>query len=250
MLTIGYGSMLTEGFLSTVVLVAIAGFSFGILQDAGTGITLENWGVKYTSAMMSSFPKASMFVESYAKMVGSTFLSFIPVKFVKVIAGMWVASFAMTTLDTTNRLGRYAISEVCAPLKENSTNLYNFLTNKWVASSIPALIGLLLAYTRSFTVLWPSFSTANQLIASITLFTSVAWLQKRLKVKKVNMVLVPAYFLWITVTAAILWFSFVVLPGTIAIKPATGYTVLGIEIVMIVLNFIFIYDFLKVRRKA
>ncbi len=249
-MTIGYGSMLTEGFLSTIVLVSLAGFSFGILQEAGTGITLENWGMKYTSAMMGNFPKASMFVESYAKMVGATFLNVIPVRFVKVIAGMWVASFAMTTLDTTNRLGRYAICEVCAPLKDSSSTLYNFLTNKWIASSIPALIGLLLAYTKSFTVLWPSFSTANQLIASITLFTSVAWLQKRLKVKKLNIVLVPAYLLWITVTAAILWFSVVVLPGTIAAKPFTGYTVMGIEVIMIVLNFIFFYDFLKTRKKV
>ncbi len=249
-LTIGYGSMLTEGFLSTVVLVSVAGFSFGILQDAGTGITLENWGTNYTAAMMGTFPKASMFVESYAKMVGSTFLKIIPVQFVKVIAGMWVASFAMTTLDTTNRLGRYAICEVCAPLKESSSTLYNVLTNKWIASSIPALIGMLLAYTKSFTVLWPSFSTANQLIASITLFTSVAWLQKRMKVKNLNIVLIPAYLLWITVTAAILWFSFVVLPGTIAVKPITGYTVMSIEVIMIVLNFIFFYDFMKTRKNA
>ena len=246
---IGYGSMLTEGFLSTIVLISVAGFSFGILQDAGTGLTLENWGMKYTGAMMGSYPKAAMFVESYAKMVGSTFLSFIPVKFVKVIAGMWVASFAMTTLDTTNRLGRYAINEVCAPLKGKSDGLHSFLTNKWVASSIPALVGMLLAYTKSFTILWPSFSTANQLLASITLFTSAAWLAKRLNVKNLNMVLVPAYLLWFTVTAAILWFSFAVLPGTIAAKPVTGYTVMAIEVVMIILNFIFFYDFLKSRRE-
>jgi carbon starvation protein len=157
---------------------------------------------------------------------------------------MWVASFAMTTLDTTNRLGRYTLAEIFLPLKDSATGVYNFFTNRWVASIIPAAIGIWLGWSGNFTVLWPSFGSANQLIASIALLTGSAWVTKRLKVKS-NAALIPAYLLWITVTAAIIWFSAVVLPGTIQANPVTGIVVLIIEIIMLIMNVVFIIDFLK-----
>jgi carbon starvation protein len=198
--------------------------------------------------MSASFKEAATFTNSYAVMVDSTWLRFLPTEIVKIVAGMWVASFAMTTLDTTNRLGRYTIMELALPLKEKSEGFYNFITNRWVASTIPALIGIYLAWSGSFSILWPSFGSANQLIASIALLTSAAWVTKRLKTKA-NMVLIPAYLLWITVTAAIIWFSAVVLPGTIQANPTTGIVVLIIEIIMLIMNFIFIIDFLKTKNK-
>jgi len=161
---------------------------------------------------------------------------------------MWVAAFAMTTLDTTNRLGRYTLAEILLPLKDSADGAYRFLTNRWVASTIPAAIGIWLGWSGSFTVLWPSFGSANQLIASIALLTGSAWVVKRLK-GKAGAALIPAYALWITVTAAIIWFSAVVLPGTIASNPATGITVLIIEVIMLIMNFVFIVDFLKTRNE-
>ena len=101
--------MFTEGFLSTIVIVAIAGFGYTALKNAGVDaatLNMENWGAMFTKASASvKLSKANLFVQSYADMVNASFLSFIPGLYVKVIAGMWVASFAMTTLDTTNRLG-------------------------------------------------------------------------------------------------------------------------------------------------
>jgi carbon starvation protein len=178
-------------------------------------------------------------------MVATTWLGFIPTKVVQVIAGMWVAAFAMTTLDTTNRLARYTISELALPLKEKGSGTYDFLTNPWVASLIPAAIGVYLAWSGNFAILWPSFGSANQLVASITLLTAAAWATKRLKTKSTGLITIPAYLLWITVTAAIIWFSAVALPGTIKANPVTGVTVLVIEIIMLILNFIFIMDYLK-----
>jgi len=249
-LPIGYGTMLSEGFLSTVVIISIAGFGFGVLTKAGSGLSIQNWAQKYTSSMMEHYPKADMFTHSYAAMVKSTFLRFIPHKVITVLAGMWVASFALTTLDTTNRLARYTIAEMASPLKKNMRQLYDFLTNKWVASLIPAALGMWLAWSKNFTVLWPSFSTANQLIASIALLTGTIWLKKKIKTDKLNISLIPAIILWITVTAAIVWFSIVVLPATIAESPVTGISVLIIEIVMFVLNILFIIDFIKSYKEA
>jgi len=248
-LFIGYGAMLTEGFLSTLVVVSVAGFGLNLMVGKNMDINTANWASNYTSAMMKSYPKAAMFTASYAQMVASTWLNFIPTKIVQIIAGMWVASFAMTTLDTTNRLGRYTFSEIMLPLKNKNEKAYNFLTNRWIASLIPAAIGIYLAWSGNFTVLWPSFGTANQLIASIALLTGASWVIKRQKVKA-GFALVPAYLLWVTVTAAIIWFAAVVLPGTIKANPTTGITVLVIEITMLIMNFVFIFDFLKHRKDA
>ena len=168
---------------------------------------------------------------------------------VKLLAGMWVSSFAMTTLDTTNRLGRYCFAEIMLPIKDKNESAYNFFTNKWIASLVPALIGIWLAWSGNFTIIWPSFGSANQLIASMALLTGAAWVTTKLG-SKATYVLIPAYILWVTVTAAIIWFSAVILPASIAKNAATGVTLLVIEIVMLIMNVIFIIDFMKSRKEA
>ncbi|MBN2844477.1 MAG: carbon starvation protein A [Deltaproteobacteria bacterium] len=250
-LFIGYGAMFTEGFLSTIVVVSIAGFGYTALQTAGvTTETLNpgNWGAMFTKTSASvKLSAANLFVQSYTDMVGTTWLGFIPTKFVKVIAGMWVASFAMTTLDTTNRLARYCLSEMALPFKEKAEGLYNILTNRWVASIIPAAIGIWLAASGNWLIIWGSFGAANQLIASIALMTGAAFVAKKLKSSFVNAAVIPAWLLWITVTAALVWFIAVVQPGAIAAKPGPGWTVMVILVIMLILNFVFIADFIRTK---
>ncbi len=250
-LPIGYGAMFTEGFLSTIVILSIAGFGYTALRNAGvTAETLNagNWGAMFSKASGSvKLAAANLFVQSYADMVGSTWLGFIPTKIVKVIAGMWVASFAMTTLDTTNRLARYCVSEMAAPLKDSATGLYKALTNRWVASVIPAAIGIWLAATGNWLIIWASFGAANQLIAAIALMTGAAFAAKKLKSSFANVAVIPAWILWITVTCGTAWFIIVVQPGAIAAKPGPGWTVMVLLCVMLVLNFVFIWDFIKAK---
>jgi len=255
-LFIGYGSMFTEGFLSTVVVVACAGFGLTALKNAALAkgmeftLTASNWATDFTPVSGKlGLSQVNLFVQSYADMVNATWLAVIPTVYVKVIAGMWVAAFAMTTLDTTNRLARYCISEMALPLKGTSEGLYNFLTNRWVASVIPAFIGIYLAYSKNFTILWPSFGAANQLIASIALMTGACYVHSKLKSTFCNIAVIPAWILWVTVTAALIWFMAVVLPGNIAKAPAQGWTVMAISVIMLIMNFIFIVDFVKKYRQ-
>ncbi len=248
-LFIGYGAMFTEGFLSTIVIVSIAGFGYTALKNAGVDsetLNPGNWGAMFTKASASvGLSKANLFVQSYADMVNATWLGFLPAKIVKIIAGMWVASFAMTTLDTTNRLARYCLSEMALPLKDKASGLYSLLTNRWVASVIPAAIGIWLAASGNWLIIWGSFGAANQLIASIALMAGAAYAAKKLQSSFANSAVIPAWLLWITVTAAILWFIIVVQPGAIAAKPVPGWTVMVILCIMLLLNFLFIWDFVK-----
>ncbi|MBN2282378.1 MAG: carbon starvation protein A [Deltaproteobacteria bacterium] len=250
-LFVGYGSMFTEGFLSTVVIVSIAGFGYTALMNAG--VTTEalnpgNWGAAFTKVSAGAkLSAANLFVQSYADMVNATWLSVIPTQFVKVLAGMWVASFAMTTLDTTNRLARYCISEMVAPFKETSPAFFNLLTNRWIASTIPAAIGVYLAASGNWLIIWGSFGAANQLIASIALMTGAAFVAKKMKSSFASAAVIPAWLLWITVTCALIWFIIFVQPDAITAKPVPGWTVMIILVIMFVMNFIFIYDFVKTK---
>ncbi len=248
-LFIGYGAMFTEGFLSTIVVVSIAGFGYTALMNAGVTTEMlnpDNWGAMFTKASASvKLSKANLFVQSYADMVAVTWLGVIPAKYVKVIAGMWVASFAMTTLDTTNRLARYCLTEMAAPLKDSAGAVFAVLTNRWVASIIPAAIGIWLAATGNWLIIWGSFGAANQLIASIALMTGAAFIAKKLKSPYANIAVIPAWLLWITVTCAIIWFIAVVQPGAIAAKPYPGWTVTILLCIMLILSFVFFFDFIK-----
>jgi carbon starvation protein len=272
-LFIGYGAMFTEGFLSTIVICGIAGFGYTALKNGhaaqvaadtakavaagGTivapafALTLENWGELFTKTSEAlKLSQANLVVQTYADMVAASFLSFLPTKFVKIIAGLWISAFALTTLDTTNRIARYCLVEMMAPVKDRAKGIYGVLTNRWIASLVPALIGIYLAWSKQFTIVWPSFGAANQLIAAIALMTGAAYVSKRLKSKFAIMAVVPAYLLWITVTCAIVWFMIVVMPDNIAKAPGQGWTMQTIMAIMLVLNFLFIFDFIKMRKKG
>jgi carbon starvation protein len=110
---------------------------------------------------------------------------------------------------------------------------------------IPAAIGVYLAASGNWLIIWGSFGAANQLIASIALMTGAGYVAKRLKSSFANAALIPAWLLWVTVTAAIIWFILVVQIGALAAKPVPGWTVLVLLVVMLFLNFVFIYDFVK-----
>jgi carbon starvation protein len=232
-LFIGYGAMLTEGFLSTIVIISIAGFG---------ALALGADKVLTTGAM----PR---FIQSYGAMVSSV-LPFLTRDFMNLFAAVWVSSFALTTLDTTNRLGRYIVHELAMPLKDKSPGMYGILQNRWIASVIIAVCGVGLAWSGNYTVLWPAFAGANQLIASIVMLTVAMWVKHDLVEKYANLVLIPAVLLWITVTAGIIWYEIVVVPdffkaGVPAKQMITGVVVGGINLIMLFMNFVTVAQFVK-----
>lgn len=231
-LFVGYGAMLVEGFLSTLVVISIAAFGTAALGDK-----------------IFATPAIPRFVQSFAKMV-STELPFLPFNFMTLFAAVWVSTFALTTLDTTNRLGRYIVQEMALPMKDKNPGAYKFFNNKWVASLIIAFIGIFLARSGGYSVLWPAFSGANQLLASIVMLTVAIWVKKKLDPKYTMTVLIPAIFLWVTVTLALIWYEIVIIPTffkdmTKTMSVITGATVGGITLFMLILNFSMIFGFYK-----
>ncbi len=248
-LTIGYGGMLTEGFLSTLVVTSIAAYGMSLLSQAASklaeaGIEVAKlsdptyMGTTYVAAMLKSFGKVGIFAQSYG--MGWQDAFGVDVTVGTVFAGLWVSAFALTTLDTTNRLARFTWSEIVAEVvKDESTR--NMLSNRWVASIVAALIGIGLAATGNWTIIWPAFGGANQMLAAIALMTAGLWVRNVLAVKGVMryLVLAPALFLWVTVTLAYIWFIVVVVPS----PPV--FTIVAIELLLALM---LLYEFSKAVR--
>lgn len=235
---IGYGAMLVEGFLSTIVIAVVAAFST-LNIDINDKLA---FATGYISTVDTAGGPISVFATAFGD--AANYLFGLPANIIVIIASLWVASFAMTTLDTGNRLARYALVEICEPLKENNTDFYNFITNRWVASTLPAILGVTLAWSGTWSMLWPSFGGANQMLASIALITTAAWVI-RVQKEKAYFVLIPALLLWITITAALIWYLCGPVVAFFNHAPFQSAILGAITITMLILNIILIYDFYR-----
>ncbi len=239
-LFVGYGGMLAEGFLSTIVVASIVGYGLKVLSPDMAAKVKQAYAANILKAEKSVGGPVGFFSKSYGTAVHEVLG--LPKDFMVILASMWVAAFAMTTLDTTNRLARYTLTELFEPLERVSEGLYNFLTNRWVASVIPAFIGIALAWTGAWTVIWPAFGGANQMLASIALLTAAAWVM-RVQRSRGAMVVVPALFLWFTVTSALVWYLYKAIPVFMHKSPVRAYVLGGFVLIMLLLNLILIFDF-------
>jgi len=115
---VGYGSMLTEGLLATIVILAcVAGLGLGTASASGgkalTGV--EAWTARYASWTEANAlgAKVGAFVDGSANFLAAMG---IPVSVAVALMGVFVASFAATTLDSATRLQRYVVQELAAVL--------------------------------------------------------------------------------------------------------------------------------------
>ena len=89
-----------------------------------------------------------------------------------------VSAFCLTSLDTATRLGRYMFQELFVPAgktMEETTGIRGVLTNPYVATLITVVLGVGLGMT-GYTIIWPLFGAANQLLAALALLAVCAWL--------------------------------------------------------------------------
>lgn len=253
---VGYGSMLTEGMLAILVIIAVAGgigmsysknFSISLPQRQSSSETeaqqdpadslpaaktapedvpevfrdlqlfryrhpdapldveqtdqdtlevtanlegREAWRTHYGSwnAAEGLGAKLRAFVDGAANMMEA---AGIPLFIGVAIMGVFVASFAGTTLDTATRLQRYILNETgkitgCSPLR-----------NRYIATAVVVLSAGALALWdgqgAGGLILWPLFGALNQLLASLALLIIAIYLYRRNR--PTWMVVVPFLFM-------------------------------------------------------
>ncbi len=225
-LLVGYGGMLTEGFLSTIVIMSIAAYWTTLALDKIGGIVRFYLGYGVFVARAFGFDDT----------IGITF------------AAVWISCFVLTTLDTSNRLGRFVWVELLEPIKDKVPTVYKIFANRIVASLISVAIGTWLAF-GPFKLLWPGFAGMNQLLAALALMTAAAWVYTELKAstKVFLLIAVPALFLWVTVVCGLIWFIYFVVP---MYAPPTNYAVGAITLFGLLLAIVLLYDFIiAIRRR-
>jgi carbon starvation protein len=178
-LFVGYGSMLMEGALATLVVIAVsAGIGLGYTPKGGETLTgVAAWTTHYSSwaAAAGLGSKISAFVDGAANMIMTIG---IPKVFTLAIMAVFVASFAGTTLDTATRIQRYVIGELGQSLK------LDFLTNRYAATAVAVGTALILAFAtgasgKGALKLWPLFGAVNQTLAALALIIITLYLKTK-----------------------------------------------------------------------
>lgn len=232
-LFVGYGAMFAEGFLATLVIVMVS----AAVLSLGLDKTLPF--EKAYIQLQDKLGAVKIFSESYGLVVGKAFG--ISVKLLVVLASLWVSAFALTSLDTANRLARYVLGEM---VETSGFASVSPLITRWIASLLPALIGVWLAFGGYWRTLWPAFSGANQLLASIAFLTVDSWVRHTHK-KVPVLISAAALFLWLTVTSALVWYFFNVVPDYYSRSAPQAVAVGIIVVIMLILNFMLFYDYVK-----
>ena len=196
---VGYGSMLTEGFLATLVILACgAGLGLGLMKDGSLLTGEAAWTAQYISwaAAGSLGAKVGAFVQGSANFLQALGL---PAAVAIALMGVLVASFAGTTLDTACRLQRYVVQELAATLggklgeKEVSpAAAFALLQNKHGATIFAVVIATAMAAIpqggaewslanagKGGLTLWPLFGATNQLLAGLSFMVITFYLWRR-----------------------------------------------------------------------
>ena len=197
---IGYGSMLTEGFLAVIVILACAaGLGLGVASaDGATLLGGEAWTSRYGDWKSLGLPqKVGAFVDGSANFLKALGLGS---GFAVALMGVLVASFAATTLDTACRLQRYVIQELAGTFikREPATapkpgialtaNPLTWLSNKHGATIFAIVLAGAMAYTpggpgkgpgTGGLLLWPLFGATNQLLGGLAFLVITFWMWRR-----------------------------------------------------------------------
>ena len=176
-LSIGYGGMLLEGMLATFVIIACgAGIALGFAKGGTTFTGVEAFTQHYGSWIGGTGMgnRLSAFIVGSANMIESYG---VPGKIALTIMGVFVASFAATTLDTATRLQRYVVGELTTAIGIPAA------AKKHPATIIAVVTAFILAFYNGSgagaLLLWPLFGATNQLLAGLALLVVTIYLARK-----------------------------------------------------------------------
>lgn len=216
---IAAGSMLTEGVVS--ILALIAACSLLPLDYFQINIPVEKFQAILPQLQAMGFTESNinqLSAEVGEKIAGRTggavslgvgmayIFSSIPglkhlMSYWYHFAIMFEALFILTTIDAGTRIGRFVLQEalgkVYTPFQKT-----NWLPGNLMTSGLIVLAWGYFIYTGSVSTIWPMFGTANQLLATIALAVGTSYIINRGKVRYAWVTFVPMLFVGTTTISA------------------------------------------------
>jgi carbon starvation protein len=216
---IAVGSMLSEGLVSIMALIAAASlhpldyFQINVSAEKFAQIMPQLQAMGFTT---SELPKLAAEVgENIAGRTGGAvslavgmaqIFSSIP-GFDKLMsywyhfAIMFEALFILTTIDAGTRVARFLLQELFGKVYKPFTRT-NWITGNLICSGLVVFFWAYFIYTGSVSTIWPMFGTANQLLATIALAVGTSYIINSGKAKYSWITLIPLAFVGITTLTA------------------------------------------------
>ena len=208
---IGFGSMLVEGFVSILALVAATSllpydyFAINVPVEKFTALVPQLQSLGFTSSNLQMLSKevgeqiAGRTGGAVSLAVGmAQIFSSIPgmgglMSYWYHFAIMFEALFILTVIDAGTRIARFVLQEVLGKFYPK------FGQPSWVPGTIITSIVVVFTwsyfiYTGSVATIWPMFGVANQLLATIALVIGTTFIINRGKVRYAWVTAVPMTF--------------------------------------------------------
>lgn len=200
---VGYGAMLIEGVVAIIALMSVAA-----VADNATGSPAQRFAIG-VATFMNKF--------GIPMGIGQTFVT------------LAYASFALTSLDSATRIGRYLLQELGEFTTSDGRVHKTFLTNPYIATAITVGVSLLFTF-YGYARIWPIFGSANQLLAGLSLLAIAAWIKNRQKRNSWETIIPLVFMFAVTLSALGL-----VVYTNMAKKTFDGYVLAVIAAILIIL---------------
>jgi len=234
---IAVGSMLTEGAVSIMALIAATSllpldyFQINVPVEKFQAILPRLHEMGFTESNLDQL-SASVGEKIAGRTGGAVSLGvgmayiFSSIPGMKHLMSYWYhfaimfeALFILTTIDAGTRIGRFLLQEALGKVYKPFQKT-NWLPGNLITSGLIVLSWGYFIYTGSVSTIWPMFGTANQLLATIALTIGTSFIINRGRAKYAWVTIIPMIFVGVTtMTAAYLNIKNIYIPQSI--EPAT-----------------------------
>jgi carbon starvation protein len=216
---IAVGSMLTEGAVSIMALIAATSllpldyFQINVPVDKLQAILPKLHEMGFTESNLDQL-SASVGEKIAGRTGGAVSLGvgmayiFSSIPGMKHLMSYWYhfaimfeALFILTTIDAGTRIGRFLLQEALGKVYKPFQKT-NWLPGNLITSALIVFSWAYFIYTGTVSTIWPMFGTANQLLATIALAIGTSFIINRGRGKYAWVTIIPMVFVGITTFTA------------------------------------------------
>ena len=217
--TIAVGSMLTEGVVSIMALIAATSllpldyFQINVPVEKFQAILPKLHAMGFTESNLGQLSEsvgeniAGRTGGAVSLGVGMAYI-FSSIPGMKHLMSYWYhfaimfeALFILTTIDAGTRIGRFLLQEafgkVYKPFQQT-----NWLPGNLLTSGLIVFAWSYFIFTGTVSTIWPMFGTANQLLATVALAVGTSFIINRGRIKYAWVTVLPMVFVGITTMTA------------------------------------------------